>query len=317
MMTIARERMLARIGKQLWLTEGGLETELVFHDGINLPCFAAFTLLESDAGRERLARYATEYLDAAAELGRGHIMDTHTWRASHGWGAKMGLSAKRIAEINAESVRLLKSVRSLRGMQANAILINGVVGPSGDGYAPDRQMSVAEAQAYHQPQLTALAAARVDLATAMTMTHVEEAIGVTLAARAARLPFVCSFTVETDGQLPSGMALEEAIARVDTATSGWPMWFGINCAHPDHFSDELTGGWVARIGALRANASRKSHAELDCMEELDAGDPVELGQDYAELLRLLPGLRVVGGCCGTDLRHVMAIGGACTHRKAA
>ncbi len=316
-MTIARERMLARIGKQLWLTEGGLETELVFHDGIELPHFAAFTLLESVAGRARLARYAMGYLEAAAELGRGFILDTQTWRASHGWGAKMGLTAARIAEINADATQFLQDLRARRGAQARHILVNGIIGPVGDGYAPDRQMTVAAAQAYHQPQVSALAAARVDLATAMTMTHVEEAIGVTLAARAARVPFVCSFTVETDGHLPSGMALEEAIARVDAVTSGWPMWFGINCAHPEHFRDRLRGDWVARIGALRANASRKSHAELDASGELDAGDPHELGQDYAALRHLLPGLRVIGGCCGTDLRHIMAIGGACNHRKAA
>lgn len=315
-MTIARERLVVRIGSQLWLTEGGMETELVFHDGIDLPCFAAFTLLDSDAGRERLVRYATEYLDVAAKLGRGHIMDTHTWRASHGWGVKMGLSAKRIAEINADSVRLLQSVRARRGAQADKILINGVVGPSGDGYAPETQMTLTEACDYPQPQIDALAAAGVDLVTVMTMTHVEEAIGVTEAARAADVPFACSFTVETDGNLPSGMPLREAITRVDDATDGWPMWFGINCAHPDHFRDRLTGAWVARIGALRANASRKSHAELDCMEELDAGDPLELGQDYAGLLQVLPGLRVVGGCCGTDLRHVTTIGVACAHRMA-
>jgi homocysteine S-methyltransferase len=312
-MANARERLLSRLGQELWLAEGGLETELVFHDGIDLPCFAAFTLLDSDEGRARLARYYDGFLDMTERLGRGFVMDSQTWRASHGWGAKMGLSAGRIAEINAESVAFLQGLRAGRGTQAGRILVNGVVGPSGDGYAPETQMTVAKAWDYHQPQIDALAAAGVDMATAMTMTHVEEAIGVTEAARAAGLPFACSFTVETDGRLPSGMDLGEAICRVDDATGGWPVWFGVNCAHPDHFRERLTGDWVARIGALRANASRKSHAELDAAEELDAGDPEELGRDYAGLVRVLPGLRVVGGCCGTDLRHVSAIGHACRH----
>ncbi len=313
----ASERLLARMGDELWLTEGGLETELVFHDGLDLPCFAAFVLLDSEAGRARLARFYKGYLDTAERLGSGFIMDSQTWRASHGWGAKMGLSAERIAEINAEAVDFLKGLRAGRGAQAEWILVNGVVGPSGDGYAPETQMTVAEAWDYHQPQVDALSAAGVDLATVMTMTHVEEAIGVTEAARAAGLPFACSFTVETDGRLPSGMDLGEAIMRVDEATNGWPMWFGVNCAHPDHFRDRLSGDWVARIGALRANASRKSHAELEASEELDAGDAEELGRDYAGLMRVLPGLRVIGGCCGTDLSHVSAIGHACRHREMA
>ncbi|MFN3938198.1 MAG: homocysteine S-methyltransferase family protein [Gemmobacter sp.] len=313
-MTMAREAALARFGGGLWLTEGGLETELVFHDGIDLPFFAAFTMLETAEGRSRLERFYSGLLDLAERLGVGFVMDSHTWRGSEGWGARMGLSAASVAAINAESVAFLKNIRAGRGAQAARIAVNGVIGPAGDAYAPDRYMTVAEARSYHGPQVAALAAAGVDLATVMTMTHVEEAIGVGVAAREAGLPFVCSFTVETDGNLPSGMALQEALARVDDATDGWPLWFGINCAHPDHFRARLSGSWVGRIGMLRANASRKSHAELEASETLDAGDPEELGRDYAALLSLLPGLRVIGGCCGTDLRHVAAVGHACCDR---
>jgi homocysteine S-methyltransferase len=158
-----------------------------------------------------------------------------------------------------------------------------------------------------------LAGAGVDIISAMTISSTGEAIGIARAARDVGLPVALSFTLETDGRLIGGMHLRDAIAETDRATGGYPAWFGINCVHPDHFLTILDGPWVSRIGAIRANASRMSHAELDEATELDAGNPEELGRQYADLQRLLPSLRVVGGCCGTDIRHVSAIGRACVN----
>ena len=145
------------------------------------------------------------------------------------------------------------------------------------------------------------------------MNYAEEASGIARAAREAGMPVALSFTVETDGRLPTGQPLNEAIAQVDSETGAYPAYYMINCAHPTHFDTVLApeSEWINRIGGLRANASRMSHAELDEAEELDAGDPVELGQEYADLKRHLPNLTVLGGCCGTDHRHIEQIGLAC------
>jgi len=146
----------------------------------------------------------------------------------------------------------------------------------------------------------------------MTITYPDEAIGIVEAARHAGIPVAVSFTVETDGRLPDGTTLGDAIQRVDEATEGAAAYFGVNCAHPTHLDGALDGGtpWAPRLRGLRANASRKSHAELDEAETLDDGDPEELGREYVELRREMPGLTVLGGCCGTDIRHVRSIAAA-------
>jgi homocysteine S-methyltransferase len=187
------------------------------------------------------------------------------------------------------------------------------VGPRGDGYDPAALMSDKEAEAYHRAQIETFRDTAADMVSAITMTHVEEAIGIARAAARAGLPAAISFTVETDGRLPTGHTLAEAIERVDAATSRYPAYYMINCAHPTHFEHVLEAGapWVERLRGLRANASRKSHAELNESPELDIGDPVELGAEHAALRRRLPHLTVMGGCCGTDDRHVAAIAAAC------
>lgn len=302
-----------KLGQGLWLTDGGLETVLVFLEGLDLPQFASFPLLESDAGQAALLRYMTAFLDEAAAQNAGFVLDTVTWRASVGWGKVMGLSPESIDQINRTAVAQIKRLRSDREGNGQRILLNGVIGPHGDAYAPDQILTAAAAQDYHRRQVEVLAAAGVDLITAMTISSHGEAIGIAKAAQDVDQPVALSFTLETDGRLLSGMPLHEAIQRTDDATDGAPIWYGINCAHPDHFRHILTGDWVGRIGSVRANASRCSHAELDEAAELDDGDVAELARDYHQLLHLLPGLRLVGGCCGTDLRHVAAIGQSCLH----
>ncbi len=307
------ERLLNSMGSELWLTDGGFETCMLFLEGFDLPQFASFPLLDTDAGQEAILRYNTSFLDEAAAQRAGFILGTNTWRASAGWGKVLGLDADEIDRINRVAVAQVKSMKADRAGNGQSILIEGVIGPHGDAYAPDQILTAAAAQNYHSRQVEVLASAGVDLITAMTISSHGEAIGIAKAAQAVDVPVALSFTVETDGRLISGMTLEDAIHRTDDATDGAPAWYGINCAHPDHFRHVLTGDWVGRIGSVRANASRLSHAELDEAAELDAGDPVELARDYHHLLHVLPGLRVVGGCCGTDLRHVAAIGRSCLH----
>ena len=305
--------LLADIDGQLLLTDGGLETVMVFLEGLELPHFASFALLDSAVGRAALIRYYAAFLDEAATQNAGFVLDTATWRASAGWGQVMGLEADQIDAVNRAAVALVHDLRADRRSNGQIILINGVIGPHGDAYAPDQILSATAAQDYHRRQVEVLAAAGVDMVSAVTISSLGESIGISKAAQAVDVPVALSFTVETDGRLISGMTLEEAILRTDDATDGAPLWYGINCAHPDHFRHVLTGDWVGRIGSLRANASRRSHAELDESTTLDDGDVAELALDYQNLLPLLPQLRILGGCCGTDLRHVAAIGHRCLH----
>ena len=293
------------------LTDSGLETWLVFHRSIDLPDFAAFPLLDEPAGRELLAEYFRDHLRIAAAAGTGVVLETPTWRANADWGARLGYDAIALDRVNREAVAFL---RGLAEEQPEvAVVVSGNIGPRGDGYNPSELLTAEVAEGYHRAQIESFAAAGVDRVTMLTATHAGEPIGVVRAAVAAGTPVVIAFTVETDGRLPSGQPLHEAIAEVDEATDSAALHFGINCAHPDHFTGALEAdpAVIGRIELIRANASRASHAELDEAEELDDGDPVELGSLYAGLLRSHPHLSVLGGCCGTDARHVEAIARAC------
>lgn len=300
---------LPQLGERLFLADSGLETTLIFHDGIDLPYFAAFVLLEDAAGRARLRRYFEEHIAIARDAGAGIVLETPTWRANADWGAKLGYDAARLAAVNRAAVAQLAELREALETPATPIVISGNLGPRGDGYVADHKMGIAQAQAYHAPQIEAFADSDADLVSVYTINYVEEAIGVARAAQAAAMPVAVSFTLETDGRLPSGMALGEAIEATDAATDAHPAYYLINCAHPTHFAHVLqnAGAWRERLRGIRANASRLSHAELDEATDLDDGDPAELATQYRELRTLLPRLAVVGGCCGTDHRHVGAI----------
>ena len=296
----------------LFLTDGGIETSLIFHRGLDLPDFAAFVLLEDEKGIAELRRYYEPYLALARERGVGFVLESPTWRSSSRWGEGLGYSAERLDQVNRRGIELMRELRDEADAPGTSFVISGCVGPQGDGYSPEELLTAEEAQRYHAPQIGSFAAAGVDMVTAITMTYPEEAIGFARAAVEAGIPSAVSFTVETDGRLPNGESLGEAIERTDDATDAAPAYYMINCAHPTHFDEVLDGAgeWVRRIRGLRANASTLSHAELDEADELDDGDPEDLGDRYAQLTEKLPALTVVGGCCGTDSRHVSAIADA-------
>ncbi len=313
-MTISLYRnFLPQIDGSLFLTDGGLETTLLFHHGIALPCFAAFPLLRDEVGRIALRRYFEPYLRIAAKRRVGFILDTPTWRANPEWAARLGYGRDDLVAINCEAVEWAVDLRNAFTSPVTPIVINGVIGPRGDGYRPDAQMSIPEAADYHALQIDAFRRAGADMASAVTMNYPEEAAGIAVASREARLPVAISFTVETDGRLASGESLGEAIETVEQASGGWPAYFMINCAHPSHFDSVLAAGgtWMQRIMGVRANASAKSHAELDEAQELDIGDPADLARHYRELRSRLPNLSILGGCCGTDHRHIGAISQHC------
>jgi S-methylmethionine-dependent homocysteine/selenocysteine methylase len=311
---VARYRhALPQLDGSLFLTDGGLETTLIYHDGLDLPDFASFVLLDSVGGREALERYFASYAEIAVRDRTGLIVETATWRASADWGDRLGYDADDLHRINRAAIAQLEGVRAAYESADTRVVLSGCLGPRGDGYDPSFRMSAAEAERYHAPQIEAFADSAADMIGAITMNYVDEAIGIARAARAAGMPVAISFTVETDGRLPTGQTLASAIDEVDAATDAAPVYYMINCAHPDHFETLLASDepWVARLRGIRANASTMSHAELDVATELDDGDPHAFGGQYAEMRRLLPRFSIMGGCCGTDHRHIGAISHAC------
>ncbi len=304
---------LPQLDGSVFLTDGGMETWLVFLEGVELPCFASFPLLSDPGGRERMERYMAPFLQTAVDRGVGFILGTPTWRANPDWGAQLGYSSAALRQVNHEAVAWAKGIRDAAGPTPTRIVIEGLIGPRGDGYKVELKMSPSDAAAYHLPQVEAFAESGADMVTALTMTYADEAIGVVRAAQAVSIPVAISFTLETDGRLPSGQTLAAAIESVDQATHDRPAYYMINCAHPMHFAEVVghSARWRERIIGLRANASTMSHAELDAATELDIGDPADLGRRYRALRERMPRLSVLGGCCGTDHRHIVAICEAC------
>ena len=311
-MTVYRDA-LPQLGREVYLTDSGLETELIYNQGVDLQQFAAFPLLDEAEGMRRLRSYFAGHAAIAARAGVGFVLESATWRANAHWGALLGYDADALDRVNRKAIDLLVDVRADWAKSHQPHPISGCVGPRDDGYAPALLMTAEAARAYHRPQITTFADTQADLVTAMTLTYPDEAIGIAQAARDVQMPVVLSFTVETDGNLPDGSTLAAAIETVDDATDAYPAYYMINCAHPTHFTPilEPNAQWTDRIRAVRANGSRKSHAELDDATELDSGNPIAFGREHAELRSRFPQFTILGGCCGTDLRHIEQIATTC------
>lgn len=309
----SRAAALPQLQERLFITDSGLETTLIYREHLDLPEFAAFVLLETETGRRRLRAYFERHAAIARAHGAGFIAEAPTWRANPDWGRTLGYDAERLAAINRTAITQLAELRARDGESAATYVISGCIGPRHDGYDAAVQMGAAEAERYHDAQIQAFSDTPADLVSALTITYVDEAVGITRAAVRAGLPVVISFTVETDGRLPSGTSLEDAILQVDAATDRAPAYYMLNCAHPSHFGAALQAGrrWPLRLRGIRANASRRSHAELDAATTLDDGDPLELAVEYRRLVMAMPQLSILGGCCGTDHRHVAAIAEVC------
>jgi S-methylmethionine-dependent homocysteine/selenocysteine methylase len=299
---------LPQLSDGIFLTDAGLETDLIFNHGIEIREFAAHTLLPTPEGRAALSDYFEGFLKLAREMDTGFILDSVTWKAHAHWASSLHATSAELRAANEDSLRFIANLRERFGGNAKPIVLNAVIGPRGDAYRPEAEIPMEAAEDYFAEQLGWLAATEADMVTALTFNQAGEAAGLVRAARTTGLPVVVSFTVETNGALPTGQSLSDAINQVDETTDSYPSYFMINCAHPDHFAGVLQDTpWAQRIRGVRANASRRSHAELDSAPELDPGDPTELGGQYRELASLMPWLNVFGGCCGSDLRHVTEI----------
>jgi S-methylmethionine-dependent homocysteine/selenocysteine methylase len=308
-----RSCALPQLDDRLFITDSGLETTLIYRHHLDLPAFAAFVLLETNAGRQRLRAYFDGHAAIARAHGAGFIAESPTWRANPDWGRTLGYDADRLVMINRTAIMQLAELRARSGQDADTYVISGCIGPRHDAYDRSTRMGATAAERYHEQQIQAFADTPADLVSALTIGYVDEAVGIARAAARAGLPVVISFIVETDGRLPSGTTVEDAVLQVDAATDHGPAYYMLNCAHPTHFSDMLEAGrgWPLRIRGIRANASRRSHAELDAATELDDGDPVQLAVEYRQLVMAMPHLTILGGCCGTDHRHVSAIAEVC------
>lgn len=295
-----------------FITDAGLETELIFKKGYELPEFASFPLLDNERGLRDLDEYYEHYINIARKHHTGIILEAPTWRASREWGTKLDYDSTELDRINRQAITFLSKLRQQANLNTTC-LISGCIGPRYDGYNPESYMNRNEAEQYHLAQIQSFSQTKVDLVTALTMTSSAEACGVALAAKKSGVAVVISFTTETDGLLPSGESLQQAIEQVEQHTQAYPLYYMINCAHPTHFESVLNSdqAWVKRIGGIRANASCKSHAELEESTELDAGNPQELGKQYKQLKTHLHNLKVVGGCCGTNHQHIAAMTQAC------
>jgi len=303
---------LPQLGGDLFISDAGIETTMIFLEGLELPCFAAFDLLKNDEGTATLRKYFRTHAQIAVKHGLGFILESATWRANSDWAAKIGYSSDALIEANRKAIVLLEEIRAEYENDRTKMVLSGCIGPRGDGYKAESLMTPEEAESYHSLQAEVFRDAGADMITAITMTYPAEAIGVTRAAAAVKMPVAISFTVETDGTLPSGDSLQSAIAQVEAATNNGPAYYMINCAHPTHFQGALTpGAWLERIRGTRVNASTKSHAELDEATELDAGNPAQLSEEHRVLKMKLKNLNVIGGCCGTDHRHMEEIAKAC------
>ena len=298
--------VLPQLDGGLFVASTGMETDLMFNQGIDLPGFASYPLLETKAGRAQLDGYYRDMIAVGKEHGIGVILESPTWVANRDRGAAIGYSPEQLVELNKQAIAHMCEARDTFGDLPTLISAN--VGPRADAYAPSEQMSAEDAETYHIEQIAALAETEVDLISGYTLAYPAEAVGIVRAAKRFGLPVIIAFTVETDGHLPTGASLKEAITLVDAQTDSYAAYFMINCAHPEHFENVLSNDlWMQRLRGIVANASRCSHAELDEAEELDDGDPDELGQQLAEIRSRFPHISVLGGCCGTDKRHLSSI----------
>jgi S-methylmethionine-dependent homocysteine/selenocysteine methylase len=297
---------LPQLGNDIFACYTGMETDLLYNRGIDLPGFASYPLLSNPEHKNILREYYSNLVDLAQEQNVGVILDSVTWVANRDRGAELGYTADDLKKFNIEAIELIAQVRDEKGDLPTVLC--GQIGPRGDGYAPSDLMTTQEAEDYHSEQIEVYSNTEADLVSAFTICYAEEAAGAVRAAQRFEMPVAIAFTVETDGRLPTGVSLREAIEQVDAETNGGPLYYLVNCAHPDHFTGILDNeAWMQRLRGVVANASRCSHAELEVAEELDNGDPAELGVQVGGLRNKFSHFNILGGCCGSDLRHMKRI----------
>lgn len=295
----------------IFLTDGGTETWLMYKRGFKLKEFSAFHLLNDERSAQAVREYYMAFANIAAMLGTPFIFDSLTYRASRDWGALLGYSTEGLAEMNHKCIELYRECAAEAGLAAENTVISGCIGPKGDAYRTNLDLTAENAESYHREQIDTFKAASADIVTALTLNSTHEAIGIARASAKAGIPSVISFTIEKDRKLRSGETLKQAIETVDAETANAPAYYMINCSHPVDFGPALTSEpWANRIRGLRANASTSDHGTLCQLGHLEEGNPDELAAQYVDIRTAHPKMNVFGGCCGTDYVHVEKIGRA-------
>ena len=293
---------------RLYLTEGGIETEIMYKDGFELPQFAMFPLLDDPAALEAMKGIWRRMLGVAADAGFCVVLNGLDYRASPDWGKLLGYSDEGLATMQLRCIDFLRDLARDYESHIEKIYISGTIGPRGDAYALHRTITAAEAEDYHSVQLATLARAGVDMAWAMTFNNIPEAVGLTRAAKTAGLPLAMGLTLDSSCKLKSGPTLAEAVTEIDRQTDTGPEFYACNCSHPLEFEPALDGGeWQGRLRCIRPNASAMEKIALCKLGHLEDGDPVELGAQMADVATRLPHMDIFGGCCGTDERHLREI----------
>lgn len=298
-------RCLPHQADRLYLTDGGIETWLMYKQGFELPYFCDFQFLDDPTGRAALQRYYREFASIAKQHRTGYVFCSLTYRASREWGQLIGYSPDALAEMNHRAIEFYREIAREVGLDPGSTLYSGCIGPRGDAYQVNPTITAESSRDYHAEQIETFRRAGVDLVTALTLKSIEEATGIARAAEAAGVPSVISFTLDRNRTVDGAHSLREAIEAVDAATNRAPAYYMINCSHPVDFGPALDqGAWVGRIRGLRANASSLEHGQLCRLGRLEEGDAAELAAQHGEIARLYPHMNVFGGCCGTDFVHV-------------
>lgn len=294
---------------EIFLTEGGSETEILYRHGFELPEFAMFPLLDDPRAAAAMRAMFCAQLDVAAEFGLSFLLSGLDYRASPDWGAKLGYSPAALAEANLAAIGFLREIAEGYHGQIPQLLIGGILGPRGDAYGLNRDITTESAEDYHAVQLETLKAAEVDFACALTFNNAPEAIGAARAASKIGVPLSISLTLDSTHRLKSGPSLAEAIAEIDAeAGEHAPDFYLLNCSHPLEYEPAIEpGDWIARLRGVRPNASKMEKLALCKLGHLEAGDPVELGRQVRDLSERHPHMDVFGGCCGTGDRHLREI----------
>lgn len=298
-----------RLDGRFYLTEGGAETEIMYKWGFELPEFAMFTLLDNPEADEVIRNMYRRYFDVAAAHDTGILAMGHDYRASPDWAQKLGYSAADLTRFQHRTMQFLDDVRAEYADRVSDAYITACIGPRGDAYGTGGDISASEAEDYHAVQLGNLEGTAADMAVAATFNNIPESIGVIRAANRMGIPIGVSLTLTPEGRLRSGPTLREAVETIDEVTGGAAEWFGTNCAHPLEFEPALddAGPWLDRLRYVRPNAAKMDKLALCELGHLEDGDPVELGEQMGEVARRFPRADILGGCCGTDERHLSEI----------
>ena len=295
------------------LTEGAVIERLRRETTITLdPHVLHAAWIRLAAGRQALARLYEQYIDVGRRYDLPLILGAPTWRASAERIQRAGIEAG--IGLNAEAVMFVKALRGRTGQYGRRIFVAGMMACRNDAYKPQHALDVAAARRFHAAQAEALAAAMPDLILAATLPAASEAEGLARALADVACPYLISFVIRPDGNLLDGTRLDAAMGRIDQRIDPPPAAYMVNCVHPDHLDAALAGMPAAapptgRLLGLQANASRLSPEALDGRAVLDASAPAEFAAAMVRLQRRYR-LKIFGGCCGTDQRHLQAMAAA-------